>query len=287
MKKIIVGSLVMAFVVVLFSSFEAGVTSNGYNCTGSNGSTGSCSDASNGCHSSQVPSNLVLSIIMTDSAGNTFSSGYYVPGSLYRVTLHGSLASGGAPYPVFGFQFTTGVTNDGSFTLTNSYLKSTTYVGGPEYIEQKMSIPTTASNVFETYFFWQAPPAGAGTIKFYATLLAANDDHTAQGDIDKNTYITLPEIPVNSVQDFDENTAVILAPNPFSDVLQLSITTRQNKQFQLQVFNLSGQQIFTENIEANSTTTAKIIPTQSWGKGLYFVTITDGKASRTMKIVKS
>lgn len=286
MKKIILTCLGLFFTVIIFSSYENGIASLGYDRTGANGTYGSCSDSILNCHHNPGSGSLMLSIFLTDSVGNTFSSGYYTPGSYYRVTLRGTLPAGGGPYPEYGFEFTTGSLNDGAFIVTSNTLQSTTFVGGYQYIEQKAPIAATSASVFESYFYWKAPNSGAGDIGFYATMLVANGDHTSNGDLDRNEHIILQENPTTAIDNVSLNTTVSVTPNPFCHYVNLDINTTGKGICSVEVYNLSGQKIYSDNYQIVHDNTSAKINTSAWISGLYLISIRNGQDVKTLKVVK-
>lgn len=279
-----VAILITAFLVVItLSSYENGVASKGYDCTGYSISTQTTCGDSTSCHYRVTPSNLALSIILNDDTGGVVN--FYRPNKTYRVTLKGQLASGGT-YPVFGLQFTAGVANDGSFTLIGSTLKSIV-AGTTEFIEHKQPINTLGGTIpFETYFFWIAPPPGAGTITFYYTLLAANNDHTTHGDIDKNTSVSYQEMDPTSTADLNSNVAVNVYPNPVENDLNLNLSVKETGDYGVSVFNISGHKIYNQRylLEKHDFTTK--IDAVNWSAGMYFVEITKNDSRKTIRIIK-
>lgn len=221
--------------------------------------------------------------MLTDDQGNIVTDFKYIPSAVYRITLKGSLASGGS-FSEFGFQFTTGQYLDGNFTLTNAYQKSV-IVNSIEYIEHSMPIPAN-NNTFETYFFWQAPPPGVGNIKFYCTMLAANGDHTGNGDISANNYVIFQEGVATAVNDLAEHAKVILYPNPVSDLLNIDLATKEYGNYEVNVFNLSGQKITQKQLHVQSPAQQFQINSSNWNKGLYFITVQKGNSRETFRMMK-
>ncbi|RYF87183.1 MAG: T9SS type A sorting domain-containing protein [Chitinophagaceae bacterium] len=80
----------------------------------------------------------------------------------------------------------------------------------------------------------------------------------------------------------DNFAAKILAgPNPFSD--ELMILLPENTEVKITLFDALGR-------EVRSATTSgreKMLPTSGLGKGIYFLTITDGKNTRVQKLVRN
>ena len=285
MKKYVLLSFAAFLAVITLSSYEQGI-SNYKDCTGGTGSATSCGTSASGCHSSSVSSNLVLSIILTDDKGVIVSDGKYIPEKYYRVTLRGMLSSGSS-YPYFGFQFTTAKVNDGQFTLLNNYQKWLV-VNQSYFIEHSTPIPAQNNGTkFETDFFWQAPPAGAGTITFYCTMLAADGNGFASNDIDRNTYSSFMETLPTAVTDLSKDAAISTYPNPAKDNINLSINTKQFGEYGITVFNLSGQKIYSNKINITREDCVTNIATTDWNTGMYFLEVRKGDAVKQIKVMKN
>ncbi|MEZ5174226.1 MAG: T9SS type A sorting domain-containing protein [Bacteroidia bacterium] len=87
----------------------------------------------------------------------------------------------------------------------------------------------------------------------------------------------------------DEIGGAIAYPNPFSDAVQVEITTSSNDNFaQIDVVNFLGQQILSQNINvASNSKVIQTINTESLKKGVYFITIRTSSAKETLKVVKN
>jgi hypothetical protein len=278
-------SIAAVLAVITFSSYENGITGFGLDRTGAPPTSyGTCSDSVMSCHVNSSFSNLVFSIILTDPQGNIVSNSTYMPDTTYRVTLKATLSAGGGPYPVFGLQFTAAAANDGTFILIGNTLK-TNLIGVYQYIEHKAPIPAV-NNVFQSYFFWTAPPPGAGTINFYATILAANGDHSIIGDIEKNTSIGLQEWKPNAVADLENYASVKSYPNPMNDMLNLSFDAKEKGDYSVAVYNISGQQVFGKIYTIQNNLFETKIDTRSWSGGMYIMEVRKGYSRKTFTLVK-
>ncbi|MES2648642.1 MAG: S8 family serine peptidase [Bacteroidota bacterium] len=94
--------------------------------------------------------------------------------------------------------------------------------------------------------------------------------------------------PVILVQ-FPANDFIVkMFPNPVKDILVVNIESTDNKQLQLAVFNMAGQQLFKKSWSTLSGITRQEIPFGNLGfsKGVYTIAITDGKSWWYNKVVK-
>lgn len=279
MKKILLTGLSLLCGGVLFSSFEYNVTNSAGNCTGSNGSTGTCSSVN--CHFSSGINDLNLSIIVSDASnGNVVTS--YVPDEYYKITLKGTHGAGGV-FAAYGLQFTTGQAVDGAFTLFGNSLKSQV-IAPYQYIEHRAPI-APVNNGCEVYFQWKAPPAGTGDITFYCTMLAANGDHFVNGDIDKNTSLTLLE-GATSVADIDAITNIALYPNPAKDNMTLMMETTVYGDYSYSIYNLSGQKMLSKTGNIQMGKTNESFDVASLNAGMYIMEISKDGHSKVLPFMK-
>jgi len=281
MKKFLMISIAAAISIITFSSYENDLATKGLNLTGANGSSTTCSGST--CHGNSTGANLVLSIIVTDNMGNVVN-GSYIPGVTYRITVKGQLASGGSPMSVFGLQFTTGKSNDGSFTLIGNTLKSIV-IPPYEYIEHNGPIPATSGNTYSTYFFWKAPPAGAGIITFYCTMLAANGDHTINGDVDDNASLSLIE-GSTSVADLSKEGTIKIYPNPVEDRLNISFDMKSSGDYTVSIYDLSGRKITQKDLSGKSGIFETTVNSSNWTSGMYIVDIAKDGAHKKANIIR-
>lgn len=279
MKKILLTGLSLMFGGVLFSSFEYNVTNSAGNCTGANGSTGSCSFA--GCHFSSGTNDLNLSIIVTDASNGQIVTSY-VPGGYYKITLRGTHGAGGV-FAVYGLQFTAGKANDGQFTLIGNNLKSQV-IPPYEYIEHKAPIARVGGGC-EVYFLWTAPPAGASDITLYCTMLAANGDHFVNGDIDRNTSVTLEE-NTTSISSLDAIARTVLYPNPAKEKVTLMMETMEHGDYSCRIYNLSGQRIVSKIVNVQTEKINEPFDVTGLNAGMYFIEINKGGRGKILPFMK-
>ena len=75
-------------------------------------------------------------------------------------------------------------------------------------------------------------------------------------------------------------------PNPTSNLLNISFHSNDDKSYKFDVFNIVGQNLFTEEIIAKSGYNDKTIDLSMLPTAMYFVIINDGKNELTTKIIK-
>ncbi|MCS6934007.1 MAG: T9SS type A sorting domain-containing protein [Chitinophagales bacterium] len=192
----------VASVWFLFSSNSGGIATVGNSDrTGSPGSAGVCGN----CHSGGAFGQVTLSIQVFQVGTNTPVTSY-VGGTTYdmRVTVN---HTSGSPAG-FGFQMTClttpGNSPAGSYSNLASNVKQKTITTGTytgrTYVEHN---GVTNNNVFN--FRWTAPPAGTGTVRFYAAGNAVNGASGTSGDNSGVASITLIELTPLSISGVKTN----------------------------------------------------------------------------------
>lgn len=130
-------------------------------------------------------------------------------------------------------------------------------------------------------------------------------DNSLLGDNESNTIPVMPNLPIdqqlqdNTTQDIqqqDDNNALInsnpmletsavelnVFPNPTTDVLYINTTISDD--YVVDIHNLAGQKVYSQQVYTNNTT----IESGNWTSGLYILTITNnnGELIKQAKIVK-
>ncbi len=280
MKKYVLIPIAALFTIATLSSYENGNIALGLNCTGANGSTPTCGGGS--CHNVSGTSNIAVSISLTDDQGNNVSNGKYIPGKTYKITLKGNNGAGGI-YPVFGLQFTAAnPPNDGTFVLVDNKLKSTVH-DTYEYIEHNAPIATNG-NISTAYFYWVAPPAGAGTITFYCTMLTANGDHSINGDKEGHAIASFAETQPNAVDEIANVIQATIFPNPARESLTLQFSTAKSDRHDIAIFDLSGRSLMNEIVIAKEY--KHTFDVSSFPQGMYHIAISNGQTHRSFAWIK-
>lgn len=81
--------------------------------------------------------------------------------------------------------------------------------------------------------------------------------------------------------------SVQLSPNPVNQILNIKTFGFTDKAATLNVFDLSGKQIFTQALELNNQENTFEIHTSNWPAGVYFVRVTSRNQTETIKILKT
>lgn len=222
-RKLLVLPLTAAIGALALSSYSTGPwQNNSLNRTGSAGAgTANCSGG--GCHGANS-TNTTVTITVTDAGGNAITS--YTPGATYTVNISGRNTSA---LTRFGLQSTVvqaAATSTQAGTFTASSPLAVRTASTPDIVEQTSKITGTVSGGVASYaasYSWTAPAAGAGTVRFLATLNAVNNDGGTSGDEPAAaTPLDLTEGSGTNVPGVN-TTAMKLYPNPAANTLQLQL----------------------------------------------------------------
>lgn len=143
----------------------------------------------------------------------------------------------------------------------------------------------SSSNVFEIE--WTAPDAGSGEVKVYAAGIAANANGTNAGDNGVANTLLLTEL-VSSLRTPKPLAINILAfPNPMNNIMKLHIESEVSGRFQLELTDLSGKSIFTENIDLQVGEHVFTKDVAALPGGIYLLKITDGTKVRVLRVVRA
>jgi uncharacterized surface protein with fasciclin (FAS1) repeats len=93
----------------------------------------------------------------------------------------------------------------------------------------------------------------------------------------------------DNVLTFDEVSSASVYPNPFTNTLQLEVTTgHQDNSVLIEINNYLGQQISNERLNvSNSTSIIHQMNTGELKQGVYFITITSDSSKETLKVIKN
>ncbi|MDP8237684.1 MAG: T9SS type A sorting domain-containing protein [Candidatus Hatepunaea meridiana] len=94
--------------------------------------------------------------------------------------------------------------------------------------------------------------------------------------------LTVPE----KIVDLPEACSITASPNPFNSSCTISFRVELSSEFQINIYNLSGREIFTDRALSSSSNAKYIIKgSQLGGAGIYFVRLITGNMQETLKII--
>jgi len=89
-----------------------------------------------------------------------------------------------------------------------------------------------------------------------------------------------------SVEEFTVESSISAYPNPFNEMLNIVIEANENDNVAINVYNVSGQMIYTTNAQITSGSNNVEIATDNYGAGVYFISVTGNSINETIKVVK-
>lgn len=239
-----------AIVISIFSSYTSGPPP-AVTCA-----PGETTCATNGlCHTGPVNSGSAVAEL-TIMAGVPANG--YVPGATYAMM----------PFIVdplktkFGFQVVAKFLNGnaaGSITITDPLKTQMISQGNFEYAQQT-STGSYPAGIHDWMYDWTAPPAGSGTVKFYAAFIASNADSSAGGDfVYTDSLILVENITAINENGNSQNLIKNIYPQPATDFIRLKINTPHINEINYSIFNLNGKLIQQSKLFVNSASEISIL----------------------------
>ncbi|MCR9100729.1 MAG: T9SS type A sorting domain-containing protein [bacterium] len=207
----------------------------------------------------------------------------YIPGEVY--TMRVSAGFSGSP-SVFGFQAVALAGNNnaqaGDFQNAPSGVQITA-LNGRQYPEHSSR---SQSSAFEVE--WVAPETGTGEVRFYSSVLAANNGNGSGGDgvASLDAPVVLTEDAVNNTSGFLAlEAAVEVFPNPANESTTLRISEADAGDYQVELMTIHGQVLSAQNLQVNG---AAILPVDlsAQAAGLYLLRVSNGERSLVRRIIK-
>ncbi len=269
----------VALSTVIFTNYSGGAGANGAgDRTGSPISTGNCST----CHAGGSFAPVIAAQLLKD--GNAVTQ--YVPGAAYtlRVTINATGTPNGYGFQAVALRGTDHL-NAGAWnrdSLPAGFRVST--INNRQYAEHSSK---STGNVMEIK--WLAPVAGSGSVRFYASGNAVNDNGSSSGDAAASLAMALMinEQTTSGAFDVALLPATINAyPNPVAEQLNLKIKMQESGRYQLSVFDLNGKELQRETVQLQNGENQEVLNVSQLAAGHYAVRLSDGKRVATQQIVK-
>lgn len=240
-RKLLSISAVGLGLLLAVSSMQSGTHGTLGNRTGSNGNNEGCSP----CHGNNANTATVITIELLSGSTPVTS---YTPGATYTVRLSGQNQTNARPK--FGFQLTaanTAGTSVGSMGANGVAGVATR--ANNTLIEHTQPLDGTLSPdnnyTYVRSFSWTAPPAGTGTVKFYAVLNAVNGnsspDANGADQWNKGQSVNISEEPGTSLKQQNLITGLEVFPNPAGKELSLVLHSTDYGAYELTIVDLSGR----------------------------------------------
>lgn len=280
MKRILLFTATSGLLYLTLSSSSFGPGGQSLNATGSPGSTTTCGN----CHSGgagTTTATVEVRKLSTGPTGPIVTS--YQADTNYIIKLVGNNAN----LTHFGFQFTvlnSSNTNAGTFSSMSGNVHAVS-VGAKLIVEHTAQLAKT-NNQFEATFTWKAPAAGTGNVTFYGVINAVNNNNQQAGDKPSAPFtVALTEAPT-SVTNTEKNISITAFPNPITTKLNLRTNALETGTYHLCVYDMSGKQVYNENISLTGVTQETSINTVDWAGGIYHVQLSKGGMKQNIVVMK-
>lgn len=274
----------ISYLTLTSYSSGPGAPPNSLNRTGGPGS-GGLTCAQSGCHGAQTASSSVTFSQMIDNAtGTPVSGNSYIAGHTYSITI----GTFNTTLSKLGFQLeivnSAGV-QAGSIVATQNQTTTHT-VGGISILEH--TSPITASNHAATVTFtWIANGAAAtGNLTIHAVVNWVNGDGVENALDMPSLNFTKTLTQVTSIADLSENIKILAFPNPATNNVNLKFEDAERGNYTVNIMDLTGRRIYSENVLVNTSTATTTIQTANWANGLYFAQIMKDGTQRMIPISK-
>jgi hypothetical protein len=90
---------------------------------------------------------------------------------------------------------------------------------------------------------------------------------------------------ITNVKDIDNRNNISVYPNPSSGNITINISAATKEEYQLDIFNVVGQKVYTEQLTTLNCSLKKEINLMSFGKGLYILNFTSNKKTSCIKVI--
>jgi hypothetical protein len=276
MKKKITLALV-AIVAVCAMSF------NVFYPNGEAGKTGAYSEGDcTQCHADFAVNTGTGSIVITSVP--SLAGGYY-PDSVYTVTVTVSQVGDS----LFGFDFealTNATTNGGTLSLLTPSTDVKTKASSTRLDVLQTGTGNISLNSHAFSFKWTAPATGSGTVTFYASGLAADNDGGTSGDYCYTTSMVLTQNTVGIAETVAKDYNLSVFPNPSSDNLNVKFSLKGISSVNMDIIDITGSKV-ADLISENGMNgeVNKTFNISSYAKGIYFVRLKINNETIMQKIV--
>lgn len=263
----------LIFGIGLNFNFSSGPANNGFDRTGSPIEDRTCIQ----CHTGNAfgPS---LSIELLDADGTSVTE--YIPGETYNLVFDMATTTDPAAYGLQAVVLDGDANNAGVFgALPDEFQFSN--LNGVSYFEHARRLSNSTNTIA-----WTAPPAGTEDVTIYASGIAANGNGANSGDGTSNNSLLLMEASSSSTNDASEfNFNLQLLGNPVTDQLPIRVVSETSENLRLNFLDMNGRTVQQENINIfRGEQTLRI--DLDFGKGIYFLQLSDGNNATTTKLLK-
>jgi hypothetical protein len=142
-----------------------------------------------------------------------------------------------------------------------------------------------ASNIINVK--WKAPSTDLGNILFFGVGNAVNSNFNFAGDNGTPSVSVQLASPISSsVNELADNIDIQLSPNPTPSMVALRLESKINKAVKIQIVDLAGRAILSENWGISVGTNQQSIDLKDFAKGVYMIQIVEGQNVVSKKVIK-
>jgi hypothetical protein len=233
-----------------------------------------CTDCHGGAKAADKPGWITTDIPM---AG-------YRPEAEYTITVRGEHPTATA----YGFELTAekaGSIKTGGFDKAGN--NQVQLLSGTNAVTHTSSGTIPATNAKSWTMKWKAPPAGTGSITFYASVNAANGDSGTAGDAIFVSKLAIVEQDLSSIDQTEQLARISFFPNPATDQVTVEINGMDASRFSLALYTISGQRVIDRQVEPQPGTNRVTLNVSELPDGTYFAVLSAAKRVAKSKLVIS
>ena len=204
----------------------------------------------------------------------------YTPGNTYTITSTVNYSGRSK----FGFQISpqnTAGTQKGTITITDA---TNTKIVNTKYVTHTAA-GNSGSSTRSWSFDWTAPAAGSGTVGFYGSFVAGNNNNSDAGDVTYKTSYVVSEAVASGINEVEANTNALTVIN-LKNALQLSYNAQSVATANVELYNLNGTLVSAASFEQQNAGAVNLNFDVKDGlnTGIYIVKVQQGTQALTKKV---
>jgi hypothetical protein len=203
------------------------------------GKTGAPGDATcTQCHSGTVQSGSGFNLVTLTSGGNTVSD--YLPNTVYQVTVTMSTANAKNGFEIVPLSPSN--TMAGTLSITDATTTKTITAVGKTRVTHK----SAGTGLTSWSFNWTSPATNVGAVTFYLATNQTNSNSGSGGDIIRTSQHVFGSLAGVKDQTNKVDTKITYASA--TNALTIQLDSKVNGSVFVNVVDLSGKSVFTENL---------------------------------------
>jgi hypothetical protein len=173
----------------------------------------------------------------------------------------------------------------GTLALTNT--TETQMKSSGNYVTHRTA-GNSGVNTKSWSFNWTAPSVGTGSVPFYASVMAANNNTDELGDLTFADVLTVQEDITTQIDETSSDVDFSVFPNPvYGNSVQVSFNANASSTSRIRIMGLNGSVVNEINHRATSNGNQHAeLSMENWEKGVYFVEIQNGLGRNMTRIIR-